>query len=117
MRKVDVETYKSRLIEMRKRLTAEVGQIEQAINEDVMAPGELSHVPTHNADVDSGGVDRNIALAQNEEEILQAVEEALERIEEGTFGRCQECDAEIAVKRLDALPYTAYCVNCARKVE
>jgi len=117
MRKPDLDKHKSRLLEMRKRLTLEVGQIEEAINEDAMTPGSLSHLPTHNADFDSGGVDRNITLAQNEEGLLQAVEEALERIEQGDFGACQECGEPISAARLEAVPYAATCVSCARKLE
>src|SRR6185295_17561696 len=98
MRKAELDKHKSQLLEMRKRLTVEVEHIEQAINEDATS-GNLSHLPTHNADFDSGGVERNITLAENEEGLLQAVEEALERIEQGQYGVCQECQEEIAPAR------------------
>jgi RNA polymerase-binding transcription factor DksA len=42
---------------------------------------------------------------------------ALDRIEDGTFGKCQACGKEIPQERLDAVPYTQFCVSCERKVE
>jgi DnaK suppressor protein len=63
------------------------------------------------------GVDCDVALAQNEEWILEEVEHALQRIEDGTFGRCQDCGREIDRDRLDALPYTRYCIRCSPRHE
>jgi RNA polymerase-binding protein DksA len=117
MNQADVERYKARLVEMRARLMHEVSDIENAIIEDVTAPGDLSTLPTHLADFDAEGLDRNLALAENEAGILREVEAALERIEQGTYGKCQQCGEEIAAARLDALPYTPFCVRCAEERE
>ena len=117
MRASDLEKLRARLFDMRTQLIREVQQIEEALQEDVQAPGEISHVPTHNADFDVEGIDVEIALAKNEEGILEQVEAALERFEKGTYGRCENCNAEIPRQRLDAIPYTPHCINCAQEQE
>jgi DnaK suppressor protein len=50
---------------------------------------------------------------ENEEETLDAIELALERIEEGVYGQCEECEVKIPKARLNAIPYAALCVKCA----
>jgi DnaK suppressor protein len=55
-----------------------------------------------------------VGLLENEVQLLTEVNAALERIERGTFGRCENCGQEIPNKRLDALPHARYCVHCAR---
>ena len=42
---------------------------------------------------------------------------ALLRIEQGIFGRCEECGEEIPEARLEAVPYARHCIDCARKIE
>jgi DnaK suppressor protein len=114
MKKNDQGGHQSRLIRLRKRLTQELGHTEDALREDVLAPGEISSVGTHPADHDSEGLDEKIAIAQNEEQMLKDVEGALERIEAGTYGVCQECGRAISQERLQAIPYTPWCIDCAR---
>jgi RNA polymerase-binding transcription factor len=106
--------YKARLLALRKRLLREVDTTEEALREDVVKAGDLSSVPTHPADQDSEGLDAQLAIAQNEEQMLEEVEAALERIEAGTYGTCQKCGREIGKQRLEAIPYTSLCVECAR---
>jgi DnaK suppressor protein len=48
---------------------------------------------------------------------MQLVRQALERLEDGTFGECQQCSQAIGTKRLEALPWTPYCIRCQEKIE
>ena len=50
-------------------------------------------------------------------QLLEEITAALDRLRQGNFGQCEECDAEIPKPRLHALPYARYCVECARKLE
>ncbi len=50
-------------------------------------------------------------------QLLQMVEGALARIQEGTFGQCISCGNEIKTKRLEAVPWTRYCIPCQEKME
>jgi DnaK suppressor protein len=117
MEKSELSTYQSRLFELRSRLLREVGTVEEALREDVMTAGDTSAVPSHPADQDVEGFDEQVVLAQNEEQLLEDVEAALERIEAGSFGRCELCGQEIPKQRLDALPQAATCIECARTAE
>jgi DnaK suppressor protein len=109
--------YQSRLVAMRERLILDVQATEEGIREDIVTPGEHVASSMHPGDQDVEGLLENIAIAQNEEQLLEQVEAALARIETGTFGVCQDCGRHISQRRLDAIPYTPWCIDCAREHE
>src|SRR5437660_10632153 len=55
--------------------------------------------------------------SNNDRQLLSLVEEALARIREGTFGECVNCGNEVNPKRLEAVPWTRYCIACQERVE
>ncbi len=55
--------------------------------------------------------------SNNDRQLLQMVDGALARIEDGTFGQCISCSADINSKRLEAVPWTRYCIECQEKME
>jgi RNA polymerase-binding transcription factor len=59
----------------------------------------------------------DLTLMQMKSETLKKIDQAIQRLEEDTYGRCQECDAEIAAARLRALPFAALCRNCQEEAE
>ncbi|HEV8436228.1 MAG TPA: TraR/DksA family transcriptional regulator [Thermoanaerobaculia bacterium] len=59
----------------------------------------------------------NFSLSDGERNSLKLVEEALGRVKEGTFGACTNCGNTIGEKRLQAIPWTAYCIDCQELVE
>ena len=69
------------------------------------------------ADQASGNNEVHIALKlrQTDAKILQAIEEALQRIEKGTYGICRDCGEPIADARLHAIPWTRVCISCKEK--
>ena len=103
------------LLEMRKRLLHEVDSAEEALREDVIKPGQISSLPTHAADTDVEGLDSQVAISLNEESLFEQVEAAIERLQAGTYGVCQQCGHKIGMERLQAVPYTALCIACALK--
>ena len=56
-----------------------------------------------------------LKLKQTDAKILQAIEEALHRIDEGNYGMCRDCEEEIAEARLKAIPWTRVCISCKGK--
>jgi DnaK suppressor protein len=56
-----------------------------------------------------------LKLKQTDAKILQAIEEALERMEKGTYGICRDCGEPIARARLEAIPWTRVCISCKQK--
>ena len=58
-----------------------------------------------------------MSLSENERDKLIEVDEALDRIENGIFGICEECEESIALKRLEVIPNTRYCIRCKESLE
>jgi RNA polymerase-binding transcription factor len=113
MEQARLQNFRSRLLEMRDRLFASLDRVQTALTDDAASKREISTVRTHLADADSEGEDAELAVAHNEQEILEAIDHALLRIEHGGFGTCEKCGKEIPEARLQALPYAAHCIVCA----
>ena len=117
MKKVEAKVYKDRLLLLRARLRGDVTQMaESALNKNRMDRGDnLSSMPIHMADLGSDNFEQEftLSLITNEEETLDQIERALERIEEGVYGACEECECKIPKARLNAIPYASNCVRCA----
>jgi DnaK suppressor protein len=58
-----------------------------------------------------------LSLSDGERELLLLIDEALKRLEHGEFGVCQLCRKEIGGKRIVAIPWTPYCIDCQEKAE
>ena len=56
-----------------------------------------------------------LALKQTDSKLLRAIEEAIHRLDQGTYGVCMDCENEIPAVRLDAVPWTRVCVECKEK--
>ncbi len=61
--------------------------------------------------------ERDLSLSNNVKDLLEKVEEALRKIEQGTYGICDACKKPIPEERLKALPYATLCVECKQKEE
>lgn len=114
------EAFRKTLINLRMRLRGDVDQMtDEALNGSNDASGNLSNLPLHMADVGTENYDQEftLSLIENDQETLQEIQQALVRIDQGRFGQCEDCGGPIARQRLQALPYTRYCIECARKME
>ena len=121
MNKADLIAYKDRLLVLRSRLRGDVTQLaESALKKNrTEANGDLSSMPIHMADIGTDNFEQEftLSLMENEEGTLELIEASLERIEEGTYGDCEECGVKIPKTRLNAIPYAALCVRCASQQE
>jgi RNA polymerase-binding protein DksA len=117
MQAATLENFKQKLIDLESRLSGDVNRLIDAIPDEVTSPGGLSNVPTHNADNDAEMFESDIELVRNEQGLQSQVQEALARIEAGTYGVCQRCGKQIPKARLDAIPYATYCIECAEQVD
>jgi len=81
------------------------------------ASNELSNAPFHLGDAGTEEYlhDLNATLLENEEYLANEVQAALKRLDDGTFGKCEMCGREISAARLEAIPYTRYCIKDADK--
>jgi RNA polymerase-binding protein DksA len=82
--------------------------------------GEFSAgTDNHMGDVATDTFDRELdyTLEDNAETLLAAIDAALERIERGTYGKCQNCGQQISPERLEAIPWATHCIDCKRREE
>jgi RNA polymerase-binding transcription factor DksA len=122
MTKSEIEAHRRQLLSLKDRLNGNVAHLadEALRTSDSDSSGNLSHMPIHMADLgtDNFEQENTLSLLANEEHMLAEITAALSRIENGTFGQCEECHREITPKaRLKELPYTRYCFECARKLD
>ena len=121
MTKKEAEPFKKLLLEKREEITQSIKQKQKDTLKKSPrdASGDLSGYTFHMADMATDNFDTELSLnlVSNEQDILYEIEEALKRIEEGTYGDCLECGKKINPQRLKAVPYTAYCITCQEKKE
>lgn len=120
MKKADMQVYKSRLESLRARLRGDVSAMaDAALRKSGMERGESSSMPIHMAELGSENFEQEftLSLMATEEDTLARIDEALERIAEGTYGTCVECEGSIPKTRLNAIPYTPVCIKCAEALE
>jgi RNA polymerase-binding transcription factor DksA len=121
VKKSELKVFKDLLLGIRSRLRGDVSHMADAAlgNTRVESSGDLSSMPIHMADLGTDNFEQEftLSLMEHDEDILEKVELALERIEDGVYGSCVECEAKIPKTRLNVLPYTPHCVKCAGKSE
>ena len=113
MRKAFLKSQRQKLEEMRRKVL-------QEMNDDLRQGREGRKEEGMDAyDLASEGraVEISFILTGREREKVRAIHGALDRIEEGDYGVCESCDADIAEGRLAALPFTRMCVNCQAEHE
>jgi len=76
-------------------------------------------MPNHMAELGSGNFDQDLTLSLlgSEKDAIDQIDGALKRIEDGSFGQCEECGMKIPKPRLEAIPYASLCVRCASQQE
>ncbi|MBN1394797.1 MAG: TraR/DksA C4-type zinc finger protein [Pirellulales bacterium] len=121
MTNADLQLYKNVLLALRARLRGDVNHLAEAALKKSRseANGDLSSMPIHMADIGSDNFEQEftLSLMENEGDTLSQIETSLERIEEGTYGLCEECGAKIPKNRLNAIPYATLCIRCAEQQE
>ncbi len=83
------------------------------------ASGDLSSYSFHMADQGTDNFDREFSLnlVSSEQDILYEIDDALRRIDLGSYGACEECGDRIGKERLKALPFAKMCIQCKEKAE
>jgi RNA polymerase-binding protein DksA len=114
---MNTDRYRDELLEERERVSTslehlhEEGSLEEETEEETY--------DNHLADSATATLNREMdySLEENSGHVLTAIDEALARIESGTFGTCGRCGKPIAEERLDAIPYANRCIDCKRLEE
>jgi RNA polymerase-binding protein DksA len=121
MKPAELTQYKKALLEKHRTLSGSMDALEQqALKKSRQEnSGDLSNMPIHMADIGSDNYEQefNLGLIESEDLVLREIEEALRRIDEGTFGVCEACAKPIKKARLKAVPQAKFCIECQRTHE
>ena len=113
----EINKFKTKLLEKRNEILGSVTSMEtETLKRD---RSDLSNLPIHMADMGSDNyeIENTIGLMSSERKILAEIDEALGRIENGTYGICEADNELIPKARLEAIPWAKYCVKCAELEE
>jgi len=114
---MNTDHYRDLLLDERERVSISIQHLheEGSLEEET----EEETYDNHLADSATATLNREIdyTLEENSGHVLTAIDEALGRIESGTFGTCGRCGKPIAKDRLDAIPYANRCIDCKRLEE
>jgi len=119
---------KKELLEFKKIISKrkeEVSKEIEHISDDTLkksqkeASGDISGYTYHMADVATDNYDRefSLGLASNDRQVLYELDDAMKRIEDGSFGVCEDCNSIISKVRLKAVPHARLCIKCQEKRE
>jgi len=118
---IDTDRFRTVLLEERERVQKAIANLRDdhpgSLDEEVEEIAATSD--NHLAETASATLDREIdyTLEENSGHVLVALDAALKRIDEGTYGTCTNCGGEIPAERLEAYPWASLCIDCKRKSE
>ena len=117
----EIEHFQQMLLEKRKEIVGDVNEMkDEALKKPRLdASGDLSSMPIHMADLGTDNYEQEFALGlmDGERKLLKEIDDALQRIEEGTYGICEGTGKPIPKARLEAQPWARYCIEYARMLE
>jgi RNA polymerase-binding protein DksA len=117
---IDAERFREALLDERRRVEHALATLRDehrgSLDEEVE---EIGASDNHLAETATATLGREIdyTLGENSGQVLAAIESALKRIDEGTYGTCVSCGEQIRYERLEATPWASLCIDCKRKAE
>jgi DnaK suppressor protein len=120
MKKSEMIAFKEKLHIIRSRLRGDVtAMAEIALRKSGIEGGDSNAMPIHMAELGSDNFEQEftLGLMEADEGTLGSIDQAFERIQDGTYGKCIQCDGVISKARLNAIPYTPVCIKCAELQE
>jgi RNA polymerase-binding protein DksA len=117
---IDTERFREALLDERRRVEHALATLRDehrgSLDEEVE---EIGASDNHLAETATATLGREIdyTLGENSGQVLAAIDSALKRIDEGTYGTCVSCGEQIRYERLEATPWVSLCIDCKRKAE
>lgn len=116
--KSTLDRFRKRLEAERDRLEEQIADYERDLEEARLTESSSDRSPDPgNAEASSMKLEyaKELSIEQNSVDLLRKAERALEQIDAGTYGTCESCGQAIPVERLEVLPYSTLCVECAAR--
>jgi DnaK suppressor protein len=120
MKKLEMVGYKEKLHALRSRRRGDVtAMAEVALRKSGIEGSDSNAMPIHMAELGSDNFEQEftLGLIEVDGDTLGLIDSALERISDGDYGKCVQCEGQIAKARLNAIPYTPVCIKCAERQE
>jgi RNA polymerase-binding protein DksA len=116
---IDTEHFRKRLLDERKRVQEAIDYLHEENPGSIQDETQDSTADNHPGDMATVTFDRELdyTLEENEGRLLQAIDAALTRMDDGSYGACVSCGQPIGAERLEALAWTTQCIDCKRKEE
>jgi RNA polymerase-binding transcription factor len=116
---VDSQRFRTLLLEERQRAVHALNYLHEENSGSIEDEEEETFDNNHLGDAATITHDREMdyTLEDNTNHVVQSIDEALRRIDEGTFGTCARCGKPISKERLEAMPYATKCIDCKRLEE
>jgi len=116
---IDTEHFRKRLLDERKRVQEAIDYLHEENPGSIQDETQDSTADNHPGDMATVTFDRELdyTLEENEGRLLQAIDAALTRMDDGSYAVCVSCGQPIGAERLEALPWTTQCIDCKRKEE
>ena len=118
--RAQLKQFRQALLVERAKVAGEIKSIAQETAKSPRdASGDLSAYTVHMADMSADAYEREVSMniVSSEQEVLYQIDDALKRMEEGTYGVCGQCNKPITMSRLKAVPYASLCIQCQRDKE
>jgi len=120
MDETELDKFRERLLKEKEALEEELGYIDSTMDTSENEwSGENNQYDNHLGDIGTNldMRERDLSLSLNAQDLLRQVNDALKRIDEGTYGFCKVCGRPIEKERLEAIPYTDLCIDDKKKEE
>jgi DnaK suppressor protein len=113
---MDREALKRRLLDERERLGREIAELDADLSESLEDSSEESPYDQHMAETAAVTLDREIdlTLEENARAAIAQIDRALQKLETGSYGRCDKCGKPIGEERLGIAPFATLCIDCKR---
>jgi DnaK suppressor protein len=114
---VDTDRFRTILSEERQRVVDAITYLHEETPGSIEDETDEMPIDNHMAEIAAPTLDREIdyTLEENSEQVLAEIDDALKRIDAGTYGICASCGQPIAEERLEAMPWATRCIDCARR--
>lgn len=121
MRKTEMNRYEKLLLAKKKELLKEMGVLMESHVATTIkeSTGDLSSYSYHMADQGTDAMERELAFmfASKSGRLVYHIDEALRRIEDGSYGKCRSCEKQISKPRLTVVPHAGLCIECKSSEE
>ena len=114
MKKKDLESFKDQLVDERTKILHHLENLSESAEEQQQEPAIGDPADIASLEIDQASIQK---IGKREKFLLKKIDLALKKIEDGTYGECDECGEEISVARLKARPVAQLCIDCKTEQE